>query len=902
MKTLVPIIKMALRNRANHLCFRNSVNTEISKGGKSVFLNHKINDEELSELFQYFFEGESLEEGKRIIGRNRFGKNRAFSLAYKKDDELSEIYLFFGRRAKESSAFEWIRREEIKESGAEESFYDTLKELALKINGDTQKTKASQSEKELPPILETSWSLNPDKEQKSYDPDSSWSFIDHSDIETGPQEEASQSFQEAPPAEERSDETNKETTAAIDNLLDTQEQSPKEKAAVDTRISETEAPVLTSPHPPEETPDSEETPSTEETNASEGDSLTEKENATDIASDTQESLLQEEIDASTDTTNTGDSEDKEELSFAEEPPLSKEGPSTSEPVEESKTQEESPSEDPEDPTTTESPKEELLAENTDDIDFTQADDTPTHNTKQSTEEPPLTEEPHAHQENNTTQETQNEDKSNKVEETQSTPTEETQMSSQDDENSNLDNMFADSLGESEQKDKPDEPQAEASEAPHQEATPSTHDSSESAEDPFAQAQAEDKPTPPAPSAPPTEAEAPAPVVAPPTKATAQGGNPTEVVINYANDLEATGSATKNAGAINKILTEMVQKGASDLHLTVGQPIVFRIDGEIQRQEGAKLTSDTMKSFFEPIIPRMKRGDFQETWDIDFAHEIKDVGRFRINLYRDRNGIASVIRHIPNEIISAKDLNLPKALLDFCSSPKGLVLVTGPTGSGKSTTMAAMLDYINETRAEHILTIEDPIEFVYDQKKCLVNQREVSKHTQSFHAALKASLREDPDIILIGELRDLETTSHAVELAETGHLVFGTLHTNTAIATIDRIVDMYPPEQHSSIRNVLAANMRGIASQMLCKKIGGGRCAALEVLVMDEAISSLIRENKIHMVENHLKTHRENGNAVMADALLDLVEKKLITYDEAWAKAINKKSFEAQAERRNIKKS
>ena len=372
-------------------------------------------------------------------------------------------------------------------------------------------------------------------------------------------------------------------------------------------------------------------------------------------------------------------------------------------------------------------------------------------------------------------------------------------------------------------------------------------------------------------------------------------------INYTSDLDGT-EALGGKHFIDTVLSEMVTKKASDLHLTIGQPFIFRIDGEIRREGLEKLTPKHMESYVDSIIPKGKKIQFIETSDIDFAHEVKGKGRFRVNLYRDVNGVACVIRHIPDKIISAEALNLPPSLIRFCGASKGLVLVTGPTGSGKSTTLAALLDYINTTRSDHILTIEDPIEFVYEQKKCLVNQREVSKHTDSFHAALRAALREDPDIILVGELRDLETTSHAVELAETGHLVFATLHTNSAISTIDRIIDMYPPEQQNSIRNVLAGNVRGIASQVLCKKIGGGRVAGLEVLVMDEAVSAMIRENKLHMVENHLKTHREEGNTLMADSLLDFVEKKIISYDEAWAKATNKKSFEAQAERRNIKKS
>src|SRR5690606_26140605 len=256
-------------------------------------------------------------------------------------------------------------------------------------------------------------------------------------------------------------------------------------------------------------------------------------------------------------------------------------------------------------------------------------------------------------------------------------------------------------------------------------------------------------------------------------------------------------------------------------------------------------------------------------------------RFRVNVFANRLGIAAVLRQIPNQIRTAEELGLPQALLDLCFLTKGLVLVTGPTGSGKSTTLAALIDYINRNRSDHILTIEDPIEFVHRNKKCLVNQREVGVHTESFKRALRAALREDPDIILVGELRDLETVAIAIETAETGHLVFGTLHTTTAPATVDRLIDQFPADQQEQIRVMLADTLKGVVAQTLCKKVGGGRIAALEILLVNHAISNLIREGKTFQIPSVMQTSKAKGMCTLNDSLLDLVKKGLVEPAEAY---------------------
>jgi twitching motility protein PilT len=342
--------------------------------------------------------------------------------------------------------------------------------------------------------------------------------------------------------------------------------------------------------------------------------------------------------------------------------------------------------------------------------------------------------------------------------------------------------------------------------------------------------------------------------------------------------------------IDLVLCDMVKKRASDCHLTMGEPIVFRIDGEVERQGSSPITAEAMRAFLDPIIPPSNRQEFIDSNDTDFAYELPGVGRFRVNCFRERMGVCSVIRHIPSKIVSAENLNLPKAVLDFCDLPKGLVVVTGPTGSGKSTTLAAMIDYINKKRSDHILTIEDPVEFVHPQQGCLVNQREVHKHTKSFSRALKAALREDPDIVLIGEMRDLETIAIAIETAETGHLVFGTLHTNTAVSTVDRIIDQFPADRQNQIRAMLASSLKGVVTQTLLKKKGGGRVAALEILVSDDAVANMIREGKLHHIANHMQISKAKGNQLMAEALVKHVVSGAVELEAAFSKATDKKSF------------
>jgi twitching motility protein PilT len=299
------------------------------------------------------------------------------------------------------------------------------------------------------------------------------------------------------------------------------------------------------------------------------------------------------------------------------------------------------------------------------------------------------------------------------------------------------------------------------------------------------------------------------------------------------------------------------------------------------------------------MPENNRQEFERRHDTDFAYEIKGLARFRANIFMDRKGMGGVFRVIPTEILTAEKLNISPHILKLCGLNKGLVLVTGPTGSGKSTTLCALIDYINRTRSDHIITIEDPIEFVHENKKCLINQREVHNHTDSFKDALRAALREDPDIVLVGEMRDLETVAIAIETAETGHLVFGTLHTTTAASTVDRIIDQFPADRQMQIRMMLSESLRGVISQTLLKKIGGGRVAALEVLIVNNAISNLIREGKTFQIASAMQTGRALGNVTLNDALMELVSKKVSTPEEAYTKAVDKSGFESLLKRNNI---
>ena len=312
---------------------------------------------------------------------------------------------------------------------------------------------------------------------------------------------------------------------------------------------------------------------------------------------------------------------------------------------------------------------------------------------------------------------------------------------------------------------------------------------------------------------------------------------------------APASVSAGAPSIDRLFRLMIEAKASDLHLSSNMPPLIRKDGKIQPLEAdaRPVTPAEMIALLDPIIPQPNQDEFARRNDTDFAYEIKGLARFRANVFLDRKGRGAVFRVIPAKILTAEELGLSPAILKLCKLNKGLVLVTGPTGSGKSTTLCAMIDYINRTRNDHIITIEDPIEFVHENKGCLINQREVGTHTEGFKTALRAAMREDPDIMLVGELRDLETVAIAIETAETGHLVFGTLHTTTAASTVDRVIDQFPTEQQSQIRIMLSESLKGVIAQNLCRKIGGGRAAALEVLLVNSAISNLIRESKTFQI-------------------------------------------------------
>jgi twitching motility protein PilT len=359
-------------------------------------------------------------------------------------------------------------------------------------------------------------------------------------------------------------------------------------------------------------------------------------------------------------------------------------------------------------------------------------------------------------------------------------------------------------------------------------------------------------------------------------------------------------APPGAKRIDTLLHTMVELKASDLHMSSECPPMVRKDGEMAPIPGWPILSAAdVKDLMWPITPDRNKEHFGECHDTDFAYEIEGLARFRVNIFMDRKGMGTVFRVIPSKIITAEDLNLSKEMLALCRLPKGLVLVTGPTGSGKSTTLCAMIDYINRMRKDHLITIEDPIEFVHENKGCLINQREIHEHTKSFKSALRAALREDPDIVYIGEMRDLETISIAIETAETGHLVFGTLHTSTAPSTIDRIIDQFPGDKQEQIRMMLAESLRGVICQMLCKKMGGGRIAAMEVLIVTHSIANLIREKKTFMIQSILQTGRSLGMCTMNDSFLDLVRQKKVMPEEAYDKAIDKAGLLGMFEKNGV---
>jgi twitching motility protein PilT len=354
-------------------------------------------------------------------------------------------------------------------------------------------------------------------------------------------------------------------------------------------------------------------------------------------------------------------------------------------------------------------------------------------------------------------------------------------------------------------------------------------------------------------------------------------------------------------AIDHLFHAMVKVGASDLHLCVGSPPTVRKDGRMQPLDPAAgpLNPEELERLLAPITPEANRKEFATRHDTDFAYEIEGLARFRANRFADRRGPGAVFRVIPSKILTADQLGLSQYILNLCALNKGLVLVTGPTGSGKSTSLCAMIDYVNRTRQDHIITIEDPIEFVHPNQKCLINQREVRTHTDSFKDALRAALREDPDILLVGELRDLETVAIAIETAETGHLVFGTLHTTTAASTVDRVIDQFPADRQAQIRVMLSESLKGVIAQTLCRKIGGGRVAALEVLIVTGAVSNLIREGKTFQIPSIMQVNKAVGMVSLNDALMDLVAKKLVEPAEAYAKAVDKNGFDALLKRVGI---
>ncbi|MEO0325803.1 MAG: type IV pilus twitching motility protein PilT, partial [Myxococcota bacterium] len=357
-----------------------------------------------------------------------------------------------------------------------------------------------------------------------------------------------------------------------------------------------------------------------------------------------------------------------------------------------------------------------------------------------------------------------------------------------------------------------------------------------------------------------------------------------------------------AGAkLDRYLRLMKERGASDLHLSSGVEPLARIDGSMVALEPghAPFDHEALTALLTEIMPATNRSEFEALRDTDFAYAIEGLARFRVNIFMDRKGIGAVMRQIPFELLSVDQIGVPKKVLDLCYLTKGLVLVTGPTGSGKSTTLATLIDYINQNRTDHIITIEDPIEFVHPNKRCLVNQREIGTHTEGFKAALRAALREDPDIVLVGEMRDLETISIAIETAETGHLVFGTLHTTSAPSTVDRIIDQFPPEQQEQIRVMLSESLRGVVAQVLCKKKGGGRVAAYEVLIATSAVANLIREGKTFQLKSTMQTGRRLGMQTMNDHLMEHVKAGLVEAEEAYMKSNDKQLFKQQLKQANV---
>ncbi len=342
--------------------------------------------------------------------------------------------------------------------------------------------------------------------------------------------------------------------------------------------------------------------------------------------------------------------------------------------------------------------------------------------------------------------------------------------------------------------------------------------------------------------------------------------------------------------ITELLAFSVQHNASDLHLSTGSPPLIRVDGDVRKLNIPAFEAKDVNALVYDIMNDRQRKEYEENLEVDFSFEVPNLARFRVNAFNQNRGPAAVFRTIPSKVLTLDDLGCPDIFRSIADNPRGLVLVTGPTGSGKSTTLAAMVDYINSTKNDHILTIEDPIEFVHENKMCLINQREVHRDTLSFSNALRSALREDPDVILVGEMRDLETIRLAMTAAETGHLVFGTLHTTSAPKTIDRIIDVFPAEEKSMVRSMLSESLRAVISQTLVKKVGGGRVAAHEIMIGVPAIRNLIREDKVAQMYSAIQTGMQHGMQTMDQCLQNLVNRGMITKQDAVSKATDKNQF------------
>ncbi len=342
--------------------------------------------------------------------------------------------------------------------------------------------------------------------------------------------------------------------------------------------------------------------------------------------------------------------------------------------------------------------------------------------------------------------------------------------------------------------------------------------------------------------------------------------------------------------ITELLAFSVQHNASDLHLSTGSPPLIRVDGDVRKLNIPAFEAKDVNALVYDIMNDRQRKEYEENLEVDFSFEVPNLARFRVNAFNQNRGPAAVFRTIPSKVLTLDDLGCPDIFRSIADNPRGLVLVTGPTGSGKSTTLAAMVDYINSTKNDHILTIEDPIEFVHENKMCLINQREVHRDTLSFSNALRSALREDPDVILVGEMRDLETIRLAMTAAETGHLVFGTLHTTSAPKTIDRIIDVFPAEEKSMVRSMLSESLRAVISQTLVKKVGGGRVAAHEIMIGVPAIRNLIREDKVAQMYSAIQTGMQHGMQTMDQCLQNLVNRGMITKQDAASKATDKNQF------------